>query len=336
MQPGLPRAPPASGPPPRGSESARPAAGPCGQACCTFLTNTLPPFPQQGFGNIDGEYWLGLENIYWLTNQGNYKLLVTMEDWSGRKVFAEYASFRLEPESEYYKLRLGRYHGNAGDSFTWHNGKQFTTLDRDHDVYTGRTPWSHTQAEGREGNQSLSPGLRGPAACPQGPVPHPLPTDPLCTAWSERHLTKRDKERGRQMMPSRANLSAVASPLCRRHQLSGCVSCPHVVWVIRPGHNAGPPPTSHVSVGMLLNLPGPQFPPLELRTTPALQWGEKVRENVSEGLCLGLGNSQGSSQCAVFTTAAIARTGNAGDSEKPCGRGAGACPRSHASHPGLY
>lgn len=93
---------------------------------------------QQGFGNIDGEYWLGLENIYWLTNQGNYKLLITMEDWSGRKVFAEYASFRLEPESEYYRLRLGRYNGNAGDSFTWHNGKQFTTLDRDHDVYTGR------------------------------------------------------------------------------------------------------------------------------------------------------------------------------------------------------
>ena len=72
-----------------------------------FLTNAFPHLPQQGFGNIDGEYWLGLENIYWLTNQGNYKLLVTMEDWSGRKVFAEYASFRLEPESEYYKLRLG-------------------------------------------------------------------------------------------------------------------------------------------------------------------------------------------------------------------------------------
>lgn len=93
---------------------------------------------QQGFGNIDGEYWLGLENIYWLTNQGNYKLLVTLEDWSGRKVFAEYASFRLEPEADFYKLRVGRYHGNAGDSLTWHNGKQFTTLDRDHDAYTGK------------------------------------------------------------------------------------------------------------------------------------------------------------------------------------------------------
>lgn len=70
-----------------------------------------------------------------------------MEDWSGRKVFAEYASFRLEPESEYYKLRLGRYNGNAGDSFTWHNGKQFTTLDRDHDVYTGTQTFKYCSLE---------------------------------------------------------------------------------------------------------------------------------------------------------------------------------------------
>ncbi|XP_010017571.1 PREDICTED: angiopoietin-related protein 2 isoform X1 [Nestor notabilis] len=114
---------------------------------------------KQGFGNIDGEYWLGLENIYWLTNQGNYKLLITMEDWSGRKVFAEYASFRLEPESEYYKLRLGRYNGNAGDSFTWHNGKQFTTLDRDHDVYTGNC--AHYQKGGWWYNACAHSNLNG-------------------------------------------------------------------------------------------------------------------------------------------------------------------------------
>ncbi|XP_063288966.1 angiopoietin-related protein 2 [Pelobates fuscus] len=114
---------------------------------------------KQGFGNIDGEYWLGLENIYWLTNQANYKLLVTLEDWSGRKVFAEYASFRLEPESEYYKLRLGRYNGNAGDSFTWHNGKQFTTLDRDHDVYSGNC--AHYQKGGWWYNACAHSNLNG-------------------------------------------------------------------------------------------------------------------------------------------------------------------------------
>lgn len=91
-----------------------------------------------------------------------------MEDWSGRKVFAEYASFRLEPESEYYKLRLGRYHGNAGDSFTWHNGKQFTTLDRDHDVYTGRT--SRVKPRWRAGQS------RQPKPEPWTPRPSCLPT----------------------------------------------------------------------------------------------------------------------------------------------------------------
>uniref|UniRef100_UPI00398F11A4 angiopoietin-related protein 6 n=1 Tax=Pristiophorus japonicus TaxID=55135 RepID=UPI00398F11A4 len=92
---------------------------------------------KQGFGNIDGEYWLGLENMYWLSNQDNYKLLVLMEDWQGRQVFAEYNNFRVEAERDFYRLRLGHYRGNAGDSLSWHNGKQFTTLDRDRDLYTG-------------------------------------------------------------------------------------------------------------------------------------------------------------------------------------------------------
>lgn len=92
---------------------------------------------QQGFGNLDGEYWLGLEHLYWLTKQTKYKLRVAMEDWRGRQVFAEYDSFHLEPESDWYRLRLGQYHGNAGDSLSWHNNKAFTTLDRDKDGYTG-------------------------------------------------------------------------------------------------------------------------------------------------------------------------------------------------------
>ncbi|XP_041856431.1 angiopoietin-related protein 6 isoform X2 [Melanotaenia boesemani] len=92
---------------------------------------------KQGFGNLDGEYWLGLEHLYWLTKQSQYKLRVALEDWQGRQVFAEYDSFQLEPESDWYRLRLGQYHGNAGDSLSWHNNKAFTTLDRDKDSYTG-------------------------------------------------------------------------------------------------------------------------------------------------------------------------------------------------------
>ncbi|KAA8577654.1 hypothetical protein FQN60_010653 [Etheostoma spectabile] len=114
---------------------------------------------KQGFGNIDGEHWLGLESIYWLTNQGTYKLLVTLEDWTGHKTFAEYASFRVESEADFYRLRLGQYHGNAGDSLTWHNSKQFTTLDKDHDVYTGNC--AHYQKGGWWYNACAHSNLNG-------------------------------------------------------------------------------------------------------------------------------------------------------------------------------
>lgn len=95
-------------------------------------------FDQSGFGNMDGEYWLGLEAIYKLGRQGDYKLLVEMKDWMDKKVYAQYSSFHLEPESEGYRLRLGTYQGNAGDSLSSHNGKQFTTLDRDKDTFSGK------------------------------------------------------------------------------------------------------------------------------------------------------------------------------------------------------
>lgn len=99
------------------------------------------PLTQSGFGNIDGEYWLGLQGIYKLGRQADYKLLVELEDWMGKKVYAQYSSFHLEPESEGYRLRLGTYQGNAGDSLSSHNGKPFTTLDRDKDAFSGR--WTY-------------------------------------------------------------------------------------------------------------------------------------------------------------------------------------------------
>ena len=70
-----------------------------------------------------------------------------MEDWQGRQVYAEYDSFSVEPESDWYRLRLGEYQGNAGDSLSWHNNKAFTTLDQDRDGFsglvTGLTCWRY-------------------------------------------------------------------------------------------------------------------------------------------------------------------------------------------------
>ena len=38
---------------------------------------------KSGFGNPDGEFWLGNENIYMLTNAEDYSLRVELEDFEG-------------------------------------------------------------------------------------------------------------------------------------------------------------------------------------------------------------------------------------------------------------
>lgn len=97
----------------------------------------LLPF-QVGFGRPDGEHWLGLEPVHQVTSRGDHELLILLEDWGGRGARAHYDSFSLEPESDHYRLRLGQYHGDAGDSLSWHNDKPFSTVDRDRDSYSGK------------------------------------------------------------------------------------------------------------------------------------------------------------------------------------------------------
>lgn len=128
------------------------------KATVSIRSYTFPfPPPQKGFGNIDGEHWLGLDNIYHLAKQGDYKLLVELEDWVGKKVYAEYSSFHLESESEGFRMRLGTYQGNAGDSLTSNNGKPFTTLDRDKDAFTGQ---KYSKQPARSERPSMSLKLR--------------------------------------------------------------------------------------------------------------------------------------------------------------------------------
>lgn len=94
-----------------------------------------------GFGRADGEYWLGLNNIYQLTLRKKYELRVDLGDFEGNKTFARYADFALSPnainpEEDGYTLYVeGFIDGGAGDSLTYHNGMKFSTYDNDRDVY---------------------------------------------------------------------------------------------------------------------------------------------------------------------------------------------------------
>ncbi|XP_059850448.1 tenascin-R-like isoform X7 [Hypanus sabinus] len=86
-----------------------------------------------GFGNPSGEFWLGLENLHKITSEGNYELRVDLRD-QGDTAYAIYDKFSISDARSRYKLHIGEYRGTAGDSLTYHQGRPFSTRDRDNDV----------------------------------------------------------------------------------------------------------------------------------------------------------------------------------------------------------
>ena len=66
---------------------------------------------KNGFGNLNGEFWLGLDKINRLTNSERYKLRVDLEDITGKTAYAEYNHFAVTSERTKYQLSLGTYSG---------------------------------------------------------------------------------------------------------------------------------------------------------------------------------------------------------------------------------
>ena len=69
---------------------------------------------EQGFGNLNGEFWLGLDKIHRLTKGRPGKLRVDLEDLDYQTAYAEYDSFGVGDEQSKYKLgSLGQYAGKT-------------------------------------------------------------------------------------------------------------------------------------------------------------------------------------------------------------------------------
>ena len=89
---------------------------------------------QHGFGNLSGEFWLGLDKIHRLTSTLT-QLRVNLQDFEGNSAYAKYTSFGVGDSSSEYILSVSGYSGTAGDSLRVHNQYQFSTRDQDNDAY---------------------------------------------------------------------------------------------------------------------------------------------------------------------------------------------------------
>ena len=99
-----------------------------------------------GFGQVNDEFWLGLDKIHRLTASRPSELRVEVGDWSGGWNYAKYGSFVVGDEQSLYQLSVGSYSGTAGDSLARHNNMKFSTKDRDNDQTSANCAVSFTGA----------------------------------------------------------------------------------------------------------------------------------------------------------------------------------------------
>ncbi|XP_050511909.1 microfibril-associated glycoprotein 4-like isoform X1 [Diabrotica virgifera virgifera] len=87
-----------------------------------------------GFGDLMGEFWLGLENIYHMTAFDRNELFIELTETHKNISYAQYSTFSIGCEKDGYPLKeLTGYSGNAGDGLKYHLNAKFTTLDVDQD-----------------------------------------------------------------------------------------------------------------------------------------------------------------------------------------------------------
>ncbi|CAC5406903.1 Ryncolin-4,Fibrinogen C domain-containing protein 1-A,Techylectin-5B,Angiopoietin-related protein 2,Microfibril-associated glycoprotein 4,Techylectin-5A,Ficolin-2,Ficolin-1,Fibrinogen C domain-containing protein 1-B,Fibrinogen C domain-containing protein 1 [Mytilus coruscus] len=75
--------------------------------------------------------------IHAITADSNHAMMILMTDYNNVTKYGEYLSFHVDNEENAYRLMLGKYTGNAGDSLTLHEGQKFSTYDKDNDVGSG-------------------------------------------------------------------------------------------------------------------------------------------------------------------------------------------------------
>ena len=90
-----------------------------------------------GFGDLEGNLWVGLDKLHAMTAAYNTELHVYMDTFEEESAWALYGYFHIGDADSKYELNIGNYSGTAGNSMGGHNGQKFTTYDQDNDVYGG-------------------------------------------------------------------------------------------------------------------------------------------------------------------------------------------------------
>ncbi|KAH8418638.1 hypothetical protein KR222_008070 [Zaprionus bogoriensis] len=88
-----------------------------------------------GFGDLNGNFFIGLEKLHRMTSSEPHELYIHLENFERKTRYAHYKRFSIGSEAEAYALNtLEDYSGDAGDAMELNRHMKFSTFDRDNDL----------------------------------------------------------------------------------------------------------------------------------------------------------------------------------------------------------
>ena len=100
---------------------------------------------EEGFGDLNKDFWAGLELIHTLTQRGQWEMRVDYQKNDKTWSYLHYNQFGVGSANEEYPLTVGGFTGVGTDWFVFHplNGMNFSTPNNDNDKSRGNCAASY-------------------------------------------------------------------------------------------------------------------------------------------------------------------------------------------------
>ena len=83
---------------------------------------------QEGFGDPNGNFWLGLDRLYCMTASPS-ELRIDMTDYQNQKKAAKYGDFSIGNSGSNYELSIGKPSSGSDELLQFYDGVQFSTTN---------------------------------------------------------------------------------------------------------------------------------------------------------------------------------------------------------------
>ena len=96
---------------------------------------------ERGFGDLNTEFWYGLEEIHCLTQRGHWEMRLDIQKTDKTWTYLHYNNFSVGSANDDYPLSLGGFTGVGTNWFQYNSatnahGSKFSSTDNDNDKHT--------------------------------------------------------------------------------------------------------------------------------------------------------------------------------------------------------